>query len=82
MRMQNQGVHGMIYTQPLFAISSCKNRVIELVVRRDMCPVKHVEDGFGGRVTELDTSALRREGYQFLNKVVLPIVEMVSLVQK
>ena len=51
MWMQDQGVHGMIYIQPVFANSNCSDRMIEPVVRREMCPVKHMEDGFGGRVT-------------------------------
>ena len=74
MRMQDQGVHGMIYIQPVFNNSRCSNRVIEPVVRRGMCPVKHMKHGSGGRGTELDITVLRRERDQFLNKVVLPIV--------
>ena len=68
------GVHGMIYTQPIFANSSCSNREIEPVVRKEICSMKHMEDGTGGRMTELDTRVLKRERGQFLNKVVLPIV--------
>ena len=64
----------MTYTWSAFANSSCSSRVIELVVRREQCPMKHVEDCSGGSERELGTSALRRERHKFLNQVELPIV--------